>query len=86
MQALRVGRRVRGISGDEIAAMITFLTGSLGEFLDRHYESEKVKTLILANSVYGKHGGPYQPGTAIGLLFHLLGSGEHGPSRDSRAT
>jgi len=77
MEALRVGRRVRGISGDEIAAMITFLTGSLGEFLDRHYESDKVKALILANSVYGKHGGPYQPGTAIGLLFHLLGSGDH---------
>lgn len=77
MEALRVGRRVRGISGDEIAAMITFLTGSLGEFLDRHYESEKVKTLILANSLYGKHGGPYQPGTAIGLLFHLLSSGDH---------
>jgi phytoene dehydrogenase-like protein len=77
-EALRVGRRVRGISGDEIAAMITFLTGSLGEFLDRHYESEKVKTLILANNVYGKHGGPYQPGSALGLLFHLLSGGEHG--------
>jgi phytoene dehydrogenase-like protein len=77
LEALRVGRRVRGISGDEIAAMITFLTGSLGDFLDRHYESEKVKTLLLANNVYGKHGGPYQPGTAIGLLFHLLSGGDH---------
>ena len=57
--------------------MVTFLTGSLGEFLDRHYESEKVKTLFLANNVYGKHGGPYQPGTALGLLFHLLSGGEH---------
>src|SRR5208337_1790153 len=28
-------------------------------------------------NVYGKHGGPYQPGTAIGLLFHLLSGGEH---------
>ena len=77
MEALRVGRRVRGISGDDIAAMVTLLTGSLGEFLDRHYQSEKVKALILANSLYGKHGGPYQPGTAIGLLFHLLSSGGH---------
>ena len=77
-EAVRVGRRIKGISGDEIAEMVTFLTGSLGEFLDRHYESEKVKTLILANNVYGKHGGPYQPGTAIGLLFHLLSSGDHG--------
>jgi phytoene dehydrogenase-like protein len=53
------------------------LTGSLGDFLDRNYESEKVKTLFLANNVYGKHGGPYSPGTALGLLFHLLSGGEH---------
>jgi phytoene dehydrogenase-like protein len=73
----RLGRRLSGISGEEIAGMVSFLTGSLGEFLDRHYESEKVKTLLLANSLYGKHGGPYQPGTALGLLFHLLSGGEH---------
>ena len=57
--------------------MVSFLTGSLGDFLDRNYESEKVKTLFLANNVYGKHGGPYAPGTALGLLFHLLSGGEH---------
>ena len=57
--------------------MVSFLTGSLGDFLDRNYESEKVKTLFLANNVYGKHGGPYSPGTALGLLFHLLSGGEH---------
>jgi phytoene dehydrogenase-like protein len=73
----RVGRRFRGISSGEIAQLISFLTGSLGEFLDRNYESEKMKTLFLANNVYGKHGGPYQPGTAIGMLFHLLSGGEH---------
>jgi len=73
----RVGKRFRGISSDEIAQMVSFLTGSLGEFLDLNYESEKMKTLFLANNVYGKHGGPYQPGTAIGLLFHLLSGGDH---------
>ena len=73
----RVGKRFRGISGAEIAQLISFLTGSLGEFLDHNYESEKMKTMFLANNVYGKHGGPYQPGTAIGLLFHLLSGGEH---------
>ena len=57
--------------------MVSFLTGSLGEFLDRNFESDDVKALYLANNVYGKHGGPYQPGTAIGLLFHLLSGGEH---------
>src|SRR5438105_3141393 len=73
----RVGRRFRSISNVEVAQLISFLTGSLGEFLDRNYESDKIKTLFLANNVYGKHGGPYQPGTAIGLLFHLLSGGEH---------
>jgi phytoene dehydrogenase-like protein len=73
----RAGKRFRGISNHEIAQLISFLTGSLGEFLDQNYESDKVKTMFLANNVYGKHGGPYQPGTAIGLLFHLLSGGEH---------
>jgi phytoene dehydrogenase-like protein len=73
----RVGKRFRGISSSEISELVAFLTGSLGEFLDRNYESETIKTLFLANNVYGKHGGPYQPGTALGLLFHLLSGGEH---------
>jgi len=73
----RTGKRFRGISSLEISQLVSFLTGSLGEFLDNNYESEKMKTMFLANNVYGKHGGPYQPGTAIGLLFHLLSGGEH---------
>jgi phytoene dehydrogenase-like protein len=74
---LRASKRFRKISNREIAKLISFLTGSLREFLDRNYESEKIKTLFLANNVYGKHGGPYQQGSAIGLLFHLLSGGEH---------
>ncbi|HTS06167.1 MAG TPA: NAD(P)/FAD-dependent oxidoreductase [Candidatus Eisenbacteria bacterium] len=73
----RIGKRFRGISNAEVSQLVSFLTGSLGEFLDQNYESDKMKTMFLANNVYGKHGGPYQPGTAIGLLFHLLSGGEH---------
>lgn len=76
-ELFRVGKRFRSISNGEIGQLVSFLTGSLGEFLDRNYESDTIKTLFLANNVYGKHGGPYQPGTAIGLLFHLLSGGEH---------
>jgi phytoene dehydrogenase-like protein len=78
MELLRTARRFRRMTGDEIAGMVSFLTSSLGEFLDRHYESEPVKRLILANNVYGAHSAPYRPGTALGLLFHLLSGGEHG--------
>jgi phytoene dehydrogenase-like protein len=77
LEALRHALRFRRIEGDEIGQMVAFLTGSLGDYLDRSFESDKVKTLYLANNVYGKHGGPYQPGTAIGLLFHLLSGGDH---------
>src|SRR5271154_6852530 len=76
LELLRVGKRFRGMKGDEAAQLVSFLTGSLGDFLDRHYESEKMKTMFLANNVYGKHGGPYDAGSALGLLFHLLSGGD----------
>src|SRR5258707_876836 len=72
----RVGKRFRNISSNEIAQLVSFLTGSLGEFLYRNYESETIKTMFLANNVYGKHAVANQPCTAIGLLFHLLSGGE----------
>ena len=75
-ELLRVGNRFRGMTTEEVGQLVAFLTGSLGDFLDRHYESEKIKTLFLANSVYGKHGGPYDAGSALGLLFHLLSGGD----------
>ncbi|MDX1481805.1 MAG: NAD(P)/FAD-dependent oxidoreductase [Woeseiaceae bacterium] len=75
-EGIRLWRRFRGIGGGDIAGLLRFLSGSLGEFLDARFESEKLKRLILANSLYGKHGGPYQPGTAMGLLFHLLSGGD----------
>jgi phytoene dehydrogenase-like protein len=76
LELLRTGKRFRGITGEEIAEIVSFFTGSLGDFLDRTYETEKMKTLVLANNVYGKHGGPYDNGSALGLLFHLLSGGE----------
>ena len=72
----RLLRRFRKLTGDDVSGLTRFLTGSLGEFLDRRFESDKLRRLILSNSLYGKHGGPYQPGTAMGLLFHLLSGGD----------
>ncbi len=75
-QLIKTWRRFRNIDEADAGALVAFLTGSLGDFLDRRFSSDKLKRLILSNSLYGKHGGPYQPGTAMGLLFHLLDSGE----------
>jgi phytoene dehydrogenase-like protein len=75
-EVLRLGWRFRGLSGSDASGLLRFLSGSLGEFLDRQFASDAVKRLMLSNSLYGKHGGPYQPGSAMGLLFHLLSGGE----------
>ena len=72
----RLAKRFHRLKGKEVAQLIEFLTGSLGDYLDRKFESEEVKRLFLANNVYGKHGGPYEPGSAVGLLFHLLSGGD----------
>ncbi len=72
----RASRAVRGIPGRDAAALGRFMTVPLGELLDERFRTDAVKRLVLSNSLYGKHGGPYQPGTAFGLLFHLLSGGE----------
>jgi phytoene dehydrogenase-like protein len=76
VELLRFAFRFRRLRGREIADLVAFMTGSLGEFLDRSLDSPHLKSLVLANGLYGKHGGPYDPGTLFGLLFHLLGGGE----------
>ena len=76
LELLRVGRRFRGLDGHQMAELLEFMTGSLEALLDRTFHSEAVKRLVLANNLYGKHGGPQDPGSAMGLLFHLLSGGE----------
>ena len=82
----RATRGFRGSAATRSPTSSRSSTGTLGDFLDRSFESDKVKTLFLANNVYGMHGGPYRPGTAIGLLFHLLSGGERRACRASTAT
>jgi len=75
-ESWRLLRRFKGLTGKDTSGLVRFLTGSLGEFLDHNFASERLKRLVLSNSLYGKHGGPYEPGTAMGLLFHLLSGGD----------
>ena len=72
----RAWRRFRKMTGDELADLVRFTTGSLGDLVDRHFASDRMKRMYLANNVYGMHAPPYMPGTAVGLLFHLLSGGD----------
>jgi phytoene dehydrogenase-like protein len=73
----RIGSRMRGLRGSDIEGMTRLISSSLGDYIDAHFTSPQVKALLLANNLYGKHGGPYQPGTLIGLVFHMLTGGDH---------
>lgn len=73
----RLFKRFRKLTGDDLSDLVRFATGSLGDFVERSFESDEVRRLYLANNVYGMHAPPYRPGTAIGLLFHMLSGGEH---------
>jgi phytoene dehydrogenase-like protein len=75
-ELVRIGWRFRRMRGDELGALVSFMTTSMADLVQRRFESDKVHTLFLANSIYGRHGGPFEPGTAAGLLFHLLTGGE----------
>ena len=71
-----LGWALRGVRGRDLPGLTRLLTGSLGDFIDARFTSPQARALLLANNLYGKHGGPYQPGTLIGLVFHLLSGGE----------
>jgi phytoene dehydrogenase-like protein len=75
-ELMRIASSMRGVRAAEVDGLTRLLTGSLGQFIDGRFESRQAKALLLANNLYGKHGGPYQPGTLLGLAFHLLSGGE----------
>jgi phytoene dehydrogenase-like protein len=75
-ELVRLGSSMRGVRGPELDGLTRLLTGSLGQFIDARFESRQARALMLSNNLYGKHGGPYQPGTLLGLAFHLLSGGE----------
>lgn len=77
VEVARLAKRFWGVSGEEAAALLRFMTGSLADFLDRRFEAPETKRLFLGNNVYGKHGGPFDSGSTLGLLFHLLSGGDH---------
>jgi len=75
-ELIRIGGRLRGLRGTDIEGLTRLISTSLGDFIDARFTSPQVKALLLANNLYGKHGGPYQPGTLIGLVFHMLTGGD----------
>jgi phytoene dehydrogenase-like protein len=70
---LKLVGRLRGLSRQEIIALIKVFTQSAADFLDDWFESEEVKVTLVTDGVIGANGGPRSPGTAYILLHHTMG-------------
>jgi phytoene dehydrogenase-like protein len=65
------GARRLGVRG---VADLTRLFGmSISDLLDRWFESEQVKTVMMVDGLIGQWAGPDEPGTAYVLLHHAIG-------------
>jgi phytoene dehydrogenase-like protein len=56
-----------------VADATRLFTMSLSELLDRWFESEQMKTIMMVDGLIGQWSGPDEPGTAYVLLHHAIG-------------
>ena len=71
--ALRVGRRLHGLSLEGQRDLHEMFTRSAGEILDDWFESDPVKALYGFDAIVGNYAGPYAPGSGYVLLHHAFG-------------
>jgi phytoene dehydrogenase-like protein len=70
---LKLAGRLRGLSSQDLTALVKIFTASAAEFLDEWFESDEVKVTLATDGVIGANGGPRSPGTAYILLHHCMG-------------
>lgn len=71
--ALRLGNRLRGLSRARQQNLAELMTMSIGDYLDRWFESDPVKGNYGYEGVIGNFVGPYHQGSAYVLLHHVFG-------------
>ncbi|PSN82388.1 hypothetical protein B9Q01_08220 [Candidatus Marsarchaeota G1 archaeon OSP_D] len=49
------------------------LYGSIGDFLDEHFESDEVKVALAPEAIIGSFAGPYTPGNMVNMILHTMG-------------
>ena len=70
----RAYTRLKGLGGDELTDLVRFTTGSLGEFVERWFESDEVNASTSPTTSTACTRRRIGPGTAIGLdVPHALG-------------
>lgn len=70
---LFLGRRVRGLSDEQLALLTKMMTMSSADFLDEWFESDVLKAPMAVSGIIGTFLGVRSPGTAYVLLHHYMG-------------
>ena len=71
--ALKLGNRLRKLSRQQQATLAELMTMSVGDYLDRWFESDPIKGDFGFEGIVGNMVSPYHPGTAYVLLHHAFG-------------
>lgn len=65
--------KFRKLPSERQLQLAELMTMSIGDFLDRWFESDPIKGLYGFEGVIGNFANPYMPGTAYVLLHHIFG-------------
>lgn len=71
--ALKLGNRLRKLSRRQQTTLSELMTMSVGDYLDRWFESDPIKGDLGFEGIVGNMVSPYHPGTAYVLLHHAFG-------------
>ncbi len=68
-----IGRAFLDRSETETYEMVRFLTMSISDYLDEHFENPVIKAYLAVSGIIGTALGPMSPGSAYVLLHHYMG-------------
>lgn len=69
----RMGSAFNGLGADDQREFLRLFVSSVGDMLNRNFESDLLKGALAFDGVLGRSAGPWTPGTALGLLHRLAG-------------
>lgn len=69
----KIGNSLRKLDRTDQAALAELMTTSVGDLLDRWFESDPIKGVFGFEGIIGNMVSPYHPGTAYVLLHHAFG-------------
>jgi phytoene dehydrogenase-like protein len=73
LATVKTAWRARGLGVRGVADLTRLFGLSIMDLLDRWFESDEVKTVMMVDGLIGQWAGPNEPGTAYVLLHHAIG-------------